>query len=207
MASISQLKIELDGIGHILSDKRLGVPKYQRSYAWEKQNVEELLRDLSDAVRAKAGEYFLGSIVIQGADANLEIVDGQQRLATTSIILGAIRDYLLENSDTARAEQLEQKFLLSRNLRSQPIEPRLTLNVDDNDFYRKAVLSRPSEDDRKVKPYKESHERILAAQKFAAVFIRSLTSTTQNASELPIYWPESLALYAKVNFVLEACES
>ena len=90
MASISQLKIELDGIGHILSDKRLGVPKYQRSYAWEKQNVEELLRDLSDAIRVKAGEYFLGSIVIQGADANLEIVDGQQRLATTSIILGRV---------------------------------------------------------------------------------------------------------------------
>jgi hypothetical protein len=92
-------------------------------------------------------------------------------LATTSIILGAIRDYLLEKSDTARAEQLEQKFLLSRNLRSQAIEPRLTLNADDNDFYRKAVLSRPTENDRKVKPSKESHERILAARNYAAEYI------------------------------------
>ncbi len=207
MASISQLQIELDGIGHILSDKHLGVPKYQRSYAWEKQNVEELLLDLSDAIRVNAGEYFLGSIVIQGADANLEIVDGQQRLATTSIIFGAIRDFLLEKSDTARAEQLEQKFLLSRNLRSQAIEPRLTLNADDNDFYRKAVLSRPSEDDRNVKPSKESHERILAARKYAADFIRNLTLTTQNASELLIDWAEYLELHAKVIFVRVADDS
>lgn len=207
MASISQLKIELDGIGHILSDKRLGVPKYQRSYAWEEQNIEELLRDLSDAIRVKAGEYFLGSIVIQGADANLEIVDGQQRLATTSIFLGAIRDYLLSNNDTARAEQLEQKFLLSRNLRTQAIEPRLSLNADDNDFYRKAVLSRPMDEDRKIKPSKESHERILIARKYSAEFIKSLTSTTQNASELLIDWAEYIELHAKVIFVRVADDS
>lgn len=207
MASISQLQIDLDGIGHILSDKHLGVPKYQRSYAWEKQNVEELLLDLSDAIRAKAGEYFLGSIVIQGADANLEIVDGQQRLATTSIVIGAIRDFLFENGDSARAEQLEGKFLLSRNLRSQAIEPRLTLNADDNDFYRKAVLSRPSEDDRKVKPSKESHERILAARNYAADFIRKLTATTQNSSDLLIDWAEYIELHAKVIFVRVADDS
>lgn len=207
MASISQLKIELDGIGHVLSDKRLGVPKYQRSFAWKEQHVEELLRDMSDAIRANAGEYFLGSIVIQGADANLEIVDGQQRLATTSIILGAIRDYLLANSDEARAVQLKQKFLLSRNLRTQAIEPRLTLNADDNDFYRKAVLSRPTEDDRMVKPSKESHERILAAQKYAAAFIQNLTSTTQNASDLLIDWAEYIELHAKVIFVRVADDS
>lgn len=40
MTSIGQLRIVLDGIGHILADKRLKVPKYQRSYAWEKQNVK-----------------------------------------------------------------------------------------------------------------------------------------------------------------------
>lgn len=207
MASISQLKIELDGIGHILSDKRLCVPKYQRSYAWTDQNVEELLRDLSDAIRKGGGEYFLGSIVIQGTDAHLEIVDGQQRLATTSIILGAFRDYLLEAKDTARAEQLEQKYLLSRNLRTQAVEPRLTLNSDDNDFYRKAILSRPDEGDRKVKPTKESHERILSATKKATAFIRSLTSTTQNASELLLDWVEYIELNAKVIYVRVADDS
>lgn len=207
MTSISQLKIDLDGIGHILSDNHLGVPKYQRSFAWEEQNVEELLRDLADAIRAKPGEYFLGSIVIQGADANLEIVDGQQRLATVSIIYAAIRDYLLGKNDTARAEQLEQKYLLSRDLRTQSIMPRLTLNADDNDFYRKSILSRPFEDDRKIKPSKESHRRILVAQEKIVEFIGNLASTTQNASDLLVDWTEYIGLQAKVIFVRVADDS
>jgi hypothetical protein len=37
MPSIGNLNIVLDGMAHILADKRLKVPKYQRSYAWEKR--------------------------------------------------------------------------------------------------------------------------------------------------------------------------
>ena len=34
MSSLEEMKIKLDGIGHILSDNNLSVPRYQRSYAW-----------------------------------------------------------------------------------------------------------------------------------------------------------------------------
>src|ERR1700730_11953120 len=177
MSSIGQLRIILDGIGHILSDKRLKVPKYQRSYAWEKQNVNELFRDLGDALRQQANEYFLGSIVTQGLDSELEIVDGQQRLATISILIAAIRDYLPGMADADRAKQIEGEFLLSRDLRTQAIEPKITLNSDDNDFYRKAVLSEPKHEDRKTKAAKESHERIRDAMVIAAHFVKNLTGT------------------------------
>ena len=207
MTAITQLNIELDGIGHVLSDKRLSVPKYQRPYAWDAQNVEELLRDLADAIRAKAGEYFLGSIVVQGTAEKLEIVDGQQRLATTSILLASIRDYFIGVNDNARADQLEQKYLTGRNLRTQAIEPRLTLNLDDNDFYRRAILSRPGNHERKVKPTKESHTRILDAQKNTADFIKKLTGTTQGASDLLLDWIDYLEEKAKVICVRVADDS
>lgn len=201
MASISQLQIELDGIGHVLADKRLGVPKYQRSYAWDRENVEDLLRDIADAIRANAAEYFLGSIVTQGSDNQLEIVDGQQRLATTSICIAAIRDFLVNRQDMARAEQIEQKYLLRRDLRTQVMLPQLSLNADDNDFYRKRILTRPNDPDRAVKPSKESHHRMLEARKYAGDFVESLAKTSGNPSNLLVDWVEYLGERAKVIWV------
>jgi hypothetical protein len=54
-------------------------------------------------IAAKEGEYFLGSIVVTTRGALPEVVDGQQRLATTTmtttILLAAIRDYLVKTKD------------------------------------------------------------------------------------------------------------
>src|SRR5690349_12461169 len=90
------------GIGQLLHEKRLRVPTYQRSYAWKKPEVLELFRDLRRAIEADKSYYFLGSIVgceVEGESDVAEIVDGQQRLATTTILLAAIRDALIEMGD------------------------------------------------------------------------------------------------------------
>jgi hypothetical protein len=207
MASIGHLEIKLDGIGHILADKKLSVPRYQRSYAWDRQNVEELFRDIADAIRQKSNEYFLGSIVTQGSDNDLQIVDGQQRLATTSILLSAIRDYFLRAKDFERASQIEQKFLLSRDLRTQSIDPRLRLNAEDNEFYRKAVLLKPDDPDSRPNAVKESHERILIAKEEAKKFIGNLTATTQKPAELLVDWVDYIEKYSKVIWVRVADDS
>jgi uncharacterized protein with ParB-like and HNH nuclease domain len=83
------------GIGSVLKLNRLQVPPYQREYAWENDQVDQLYADFSSA---KAGnkDYFLGTIVTisRGANKPLEIVDGQQRLTTTALLIAAIRDFL-----------------------------------------------------------------------------------------------------------------
>lgn len=67
------------------------VPKYQREYSWKESNWEDLFSDLED----EGQEHFLGTILVvnQGNDslkiAPLEIIDGQQRLLTISIIYAA----------------------------------------------------------------------------------------------------------------------
>src|SRR3712207_1741637 len=88
MPPLSEMKTDLLGIGHILKTTLVSVPKYQRSYAWTAKNVNDLLLDLSDAMKSQEDEYFLGSIVAVGTDSGgFDVVDGQQRLASTSIFL------------------------------------------------------------------------------------------------------------------------
>jgi hypothetical protein len=85
-------------IGQIFSDAyTFEIPPYQRPYAWEKQQAQELLRDLLDAMDNTAtsgGVYFLGSIVLIKTpnDPQSKVVDGQQRLTTLTILLSILRD-------------------------------------------------------------------------------------------------------------------
>jgi len=69
----------------------LRIPVFQRSFAWEPDNVDDYWDDLISALDRDGGpaEYFLGLIVV---DENWEIQDGQQRLATTLMFAGAIYD-------------------------------------------------------------------------------------------------------------------
>ena len=82
------------GIGTALTRNRFAVPLNQREYSWEDEHVLALFQDLANAIDKSKSTYFLGTIVLTpGHDGVLEVADGQQRLATTTILLGAIRDY------------------------------------------------------------------------------------------------------------------
>jgi uncharacterized protein with ParB-like and HNH nuclease domain len=94
------LDIKREGLGHALADNTLVVPRNQRSYDWTIDEVRDLFQDIANAMAESKKEYFLGSIVLtQLPDHVLEIADGQQRLATASILLAAMRDYFLLNND------------------------------------------------------------------------------------------------------------
>src|SRR5690242_15840719 len=77
------------------------IPLYQRAYAWTTEESEELLQDLMRAMGS--GEepiedlppYFLGSIVlIKGDEPDAQIIDGQQRLTTLTMLLAALRSLI-----------------------------------------------------------------------------------------------------------------
>src|SRR5947208_1746276 len=96
MNSLQQIDIALTGIGKLLSDGPWAVPVYQRAYAWEEKHVRDLIRDVDGAIANEENEYFLGSIVITNTGSSApEIVDGQQRLATATILLAAVRDHFV----------------------------------------------------------------------------------------------------------------
>ncbi|WP_216644577.1 GmrSD restriction endonuclease domain-containing protein [Candidatus Thiodictyon syntrophicum] len=71
--------------------KVLEIPRYQRSYAWENQNVRELFEDIKEAIETKS-QHYLGTVVLSKTHnpGVYTVVDGQQRLTTLLMFIASI---------------------------------------------------------------------------------------------------------------------
>ncbi len=176
MPTRDEIGFEHKGIGAVLAHNRLAVPLNQREYSWEEEHVRELFHDFANAIANNRGTYFLGTIVLTRGEGDVpEVSDGQQRLATTTILLAAIRDYFARNGDSKRAVSIEQDFLRTTDRRTTDTVPRLKLNVDDNEFFTRAIISPPDSKERKnAQPKKTSHQRIKTASELAAKHIQQV---------------------------------
>jgi len=112
------------------------IPKYQREYVWHKWNWEALFDDVEEG----QGGHFLGSIICintqkdSSKPSDLELVDGQQRMTTISILYLAIYKYLKENLPdmTNLNEQLKLMALRNRIVISDSGKTRLTPSFSNN---------------------------------------------------------------------------
>ena len=203
IGSLERIRITLRGIGDALKGSQLVVPPYQRNFAWEERQVGELLGDIAQAIKDNEPEYFLGSIVLSEAGpSTLHVTDGQQRLATVTIVLATIRNYFLAENDETRAESIEQDFLLKRDRRSTEINPHLQLNVHDHEYYLKTVLERPTSGGKAKKqpppPNKRLHQAIVAVKDF----IDKIVETNPNdAPDVLLDWVDYLEKRGKVIWV------
>lgn len=71
------------------------MPVYQRNFAWQTEQIEQLISDIKDALAADDDGYFLGNIVVTerpSAFNDFEVIDGQQRLTTLHLLLTALSD-------------------------------------------------------------------------------------------------------------------
>ncbi|MFF2411376.1 DUF262 domain-containing protein [Streptomyces sp. NPDC058092] len=134
----TSLQLNLLGIGEILRNNRLVVPQFQRSYCWKvDQEVQDYWTDLSRAIETGMDEdYFLGTIVLtqDGPDDRKKIIDGQQRLVTSSLLIAAIRE-TLDGLGHTQAHRIEADFLASQAWDAEDTEPHLKLNEDDHPPY------------------------------------------------------------------------
>lgn len=111
------------------------VPPYQRNYAWEEQQYGIFWSDIAKTFSGEAAEYFLGSVVISNSQPPSQlIIDGQQRLITTSVLISALRCHLRNQSKTSLASLLETN-LLAKPSGKRPPSPRLALNKSNKAFY------------------------------------------------------------------------
>jgi uncharacterized protein with ParB-like and HNH nuclease domain len=120
----SSLSTSVYGIGHLISDRQLAIPDYQRSYSWKADEVAELWDDIAKAMDDDAKEYFLGSVVTTSTGSpRQQVIDGQQRIATISLFYAAMRDIFRARSDE-RAAEVERDFLGKKNMATRDLEPR-----------------------------------------------------------------------------------
>ena len=138
-------------LAQLFSDRVFRVPDYQRGYAWEARQVNELLEDLETLPPGK--DHYTGTIVLhdQGDAARLTdeagrlytlhyIVDGQQRLTTLVILLSAIAHELQYEPDVAAlGNVIRATYLAVRDESGQPLY-KLTLNDDSKMFFRDEIL-------------------------------------------------------------------
>ena len=118
--------------------EQLRMPPYQRSYSWGTNEANELLNDLQDSAETGV-PHFVGAIVLIHGSENgvLEIVDGQQRLTTLTILLAVLRDL---EADKARAAALHSLIADdARPMLGEGANWRLTLNHMDGPFFRDAI--------------------------------------------------------------------
>lgn len=206
-ATIDQIQIERETLGQALKTRRLRVDINQREYAWEKDNVEDLCQDFSDVITSSvpSAEHFLGSIVVtRDSHKRSKVVDGQQRLATTMILLAAIRDYLYTHDDKARAIALQGEFLVTVDTDTlQPI-PHLTLSANDNPYFKQRILALPDDAERlAAKPERPSHHRINTAAEVTKTWIeREAAATRPGAAWTRLQvWKDFAAERARVIWV------
>ena len=129
------------------SEKKLKIPFFQRKYVWKEENWDELF----DNFFVKEEPSFLGSILVQrnviGAGSGvLDVIDGQQRLTTISILIMAIYDSI--NSETkknAKAEMLNALF--SKATFHSEYTPKLEHSKFDKSDYEKVICFEKNKED------------------------------------------------------------
>jgi uncharacterized protein with ParB-like and HNH nuclease domain len=82
------------------------IPTYQRSYSWEKEQIEQFIEDIDDC----NDTFYLGHFLFESVDtngSNLYVIDGQQRLTTCIILLSVIRHVLSIRKESGEQVDLD----------------------------------------------------------------------------------------------------
>lgn len=102
------------------SDKRFMIPVYQRNYDWKTENCKQLFDDLKKVIKTHRKSHFFGSIVSvynpDGENMEFQIIDGQQRLTTISLLLLAmynlIKNGIMEAEQGNLADKIYRTYLI-----------------------------------------------------------------------------------------------
>lgn len=123
--------------------KELRVPFFQRHYVWEKENWEELLQSFQNTDTIP----FLGSIILKDKGlGDTQIIDGQQRLTTITILAKALYDSLPEEKkkpENGIYNSIRNYLFFKRNDSDDFSEskPRITHSYYDKQYYTKVIES------------------------------------------------------------------
>ena len=144
MSATTEISATEDTVKSVLSRSyRFIVPEYQREYSWSEDQWQEFWSDLLNVVEG-GGSHFLGSIVVVEKNTSIdqmneyEVVDGQQRLTTISILLCTIRQYYDRSDRSNDADTLSDQYLFEKDDDFNPHQ-KIKLNELDNPQYRRVL--------------------------------------------------------------------
>ncbi|KLU65786.1 hypothetical protein DEAC_c24160 [Desulfosporosinus acididurans] len=120
------------------------IPGYQRPFSWEEDNFNQLFDDLYEALENEEEAYFLGSIIMQTKSLEsddsgfYDVVDGQQRLTTLTILMATMRD--LSSSQSAKRVLHSKIYQEPNEYENKSENVRLKVRDKDKQFFKEHVL-------------------------------------------------------------------
>lgn len=162
------------------------IPRYQREYSWTKRHWENMFDDILD----NDPDYFLGSIICinQSTDTFkvqwLELVDGQQRLTTLSLLFAAVYNALktheneLDDEERAELINLKRKLVLKKGNDQIRLIPQYQNN--NNDDYR-AILAEAGVISACEIPAHAGNRKIFRAYRYFQNRIEKMTGGSDNS--------------------------
>lgn len=127
------------------------IPRFQRDYSWTDQEWEDLWSDIIDSMQAGGDPaHYMGYLVLQSQDEKtFDVIDGQQRLTTLSIIVLAVlknlRYLINENNDPEknqrRFDQIIQTYIGYLDPVTLITKSKLTLNRNNDNYYQNYLVS------------------------------------------------------------------
>lgn len=173
------MKIESrdQSIGDLLTSGYYVIPRFQRPYSWEGENISDFWNDV---VVNATDDYFIGSMVVYTlGERRFGVVDGQQRLTTIMILLSTIRDVLEQHGFKQQSDGLH-KLIERENIENQK---EFVLQTQTSyPYFQDQVLSR--EDSELTHTLHKEEERIQSAHKQFRSLINSLALSIEGNQSL-----------------------
>ena len=176
------------------------VPPYQRDYSWRQEQWEDLWNDITDMLSPEDSRHYMGALVVEAqSDRRFVVIDGQQRLATLSVLALAVIDALLKlassgvdaEGNRARARELRNRFIGEKDPASLVESSRLNLNETDNGFYQDYLVQ--LEEPGNPRGLRPSNRLLWECFQYFGRQIRSLDAARDNGRALASLMSETVA--------------
>ena len=128
---------------------RYEIPKFQRDYTWETEHWDDLWQDIKDLLSDEELEHYMGYLVLQTSNnKEFQIIDGQQRLTTMSLLILAtlkcLNDLIESGVDAENNSKRKDSLLNSYIGYIDPVtlisNNKLKLNRNSDDYYRQHLV-------------------------------------------------------------------
>lgn len=172
------------------------IPKYQRYYAWEDEQVDDFIEDIAALINQKGKDHFFGGIVcvekiVDGSNRQQrELVDGQQRITTTMLLICALYYQYSAMEDRAadeetkslinsRKKKIERKyFIYEDEINRRPVKVRhLETSDADKECY-EAIIS-----GKEIPQKRESHKKLKKAYEKMCKFVNEKINAANDVSD------------------------
>ena len=169
------------------SDFAYFIPSYQRPYAWTEEEAGILFDDLYDFYKTVVDDnYFLGSIVLikEEDKPRSDVIDGQQRLTTLTILLAALTSYFDGDLRNDYLDYLKEPGRISQGI---PSRPRLCLRQKDQPFFEKYIQNVQLDELTNINPAILLNEAQRHIQKNCKILLEKIDKAFKSVDEIKAF--------------------